>query len=116
LPSTYDAPALATSLEKVIIGRSVTINSITVTDDPASYSDEPEATPQPKAVTFSFEGTSTYQQAQQLLQDFERSIRPFDLNSLIIEGTDNTMKLTVGMTTYYQPAKSLNLKPTLEVK
>jgi hypothetical protein len=116
LPSTYDAPALATSLEKVITGRSVAIKSITVTDDSNAYPDQPQASPKPQAVAFSFEGGSNYQQAKQLLQDFERSIRPFDLNTLQIEGTDNSMKLTVGMTTYYQPARSLNLQPTQEVK
>lgn len=116
LPSTYDAPALATSLEKIITGRSMTINSITVTDSPTTYPDQPQATPQPNAVTFQFEASGNYQQAQQLLQDFERSIRPFDLNTLEIAGTDQTLKLTVGMTTYYQPAKSLNLQATKEVK
>ena len=116
LPSTYDAPALATSLEKVITGRSMTINSITVTDSPTTYPDQPQATPQPKAVTFQFEASGTYQQAQQLLQDFERSIRPFDLNTLEVAGTDQSLKLTVSMTTYYQPAKSLNLQATKEVK
>jgi hypothetical protein len=116
LPSTYDAPALATSLEKVIIGRGVTINSIDVTDDPATYPDTAQATPKVLSVTFSFIGTTNFIQAKQLLQDFERSIRPFDLNNLEIEGTDINLKLTVGMTTYYQPAKSLNLEPTKEVK
>ena len=116
LPSTYDAPALATSLEKIITGRSLTINSITVTDSPTTYPDQPQAVPKPQPVTFQFEATGTFQQAQQLLQDFERSIRPFDLNTLQISGTDQNMQLTVGMTTYYQPAKSLNLKPTMEVK
>ncbi|HET6864133.1 MAG TPA: hypothetical protein VFH37_02975 [Candidatus Saccharimonadales bacterium] len=115
LPSTYDAPALATSLEKIITGRSMTINSITVTDSPTTYPDQPQAMPQPKAVTFQFEASGNYQQAQQLLQDFERSIRPFDLNTLEIAGTDQSLKLTAGMTTYYQPAKSLNLQATKEV-
>ena len=116
LPSTYDAPALASSLEKIITGRSLTINSITVTDSPSAYPDQPQAQPKPQPVTFQFEATGTYQQAQQLLQDFERSIRPFDLNSLQVSGTDQTMQLTVGMTTYYQPARSLNLQATQEVK
>lgn len=116
LPSTYDAPALATSLEKIITGRSMTISSINVTDDPATYPDQPQATPTPTSVTFQFEASGTYQQAQQLLQDFERSIRPFDLNTLQISGTDQDMQLTVSMTTYYQPAKSLNLQATKVVK
>ncbi|HET7827646.1 MAG TPA: hypothetical protein VFK97_02155 [Candidatus Saccharimonadales bacterium] len=116
LPSTYDAPALATSLEKIITGRSLTISSISVTDNPSTYSNQAEPNPKPSPVTFQFNASGNYQQAQQLLQDFERSIRPFDLNTLEIDGTDQTMQLTVGMTTYYQPTTSLNLQATQEVK
>lgn len=116
LPSKYDAPALATSVEKVLTGRNVTINSLTVTDDPNSNSDSAQAQPKPKSVVFSFEGTTDFAGATQLLQDFERSIRPFDLNTLEISGSDNKLKLTVDMTTYFQPAKSLDLTATKEVK
>jgi hypothetical protein len=116
LPSTYDAPALATSIEKVLIDRTVTINSISVTDDPTTNSDAPQAEPQAKPVGFSFIGTSNYQTSKQLLQDFERSIRPFDANTLEISGSDANLKLTVSMTTYFQPARSLNLQATKEVK
>ena len=116
LPSIYDAPALATSLEKIMTGRGVTINSLTVTDDPSTNSDQAESQPKTKPVAFSFEGSTTFTGASQLLQDFERSIRPFDLNTLEINGSDNKLKLTVGMTTYLQPAKSLDLKATKEVK
>jgi hypothetical protein len=116
LPSVYDAPALATSLEKVMIGRNVTIDSLSVTDDPTTNSDQPQASPQSKAIAFSFEGTTNFAGGTQLLQDFERSIRPFDLNTLEISGTDAQFKMTVGMTTYFQPAKSLDLKATKEVK
>ena len=116
LPSTYDAPALATSIEKVMTGRTMTINSISVTDDPTTNSDAPQAEPQAKPVAFSFIGTSNYQTSKQLLQDFERSIRPFDVNTLEISGTDNELKLTVTMTTYFQPARSLDLQATKEVK
>lgn len=116
LPSTYDAPALATSIEKLLSGRGMTIESLTVTDDPSTYSNQAQAQPKPTSVQFSFEGSTNYTGAQQLLQDFERSIRPFDLNTLEIDGSDANMKLTVNMTTYYQVAKSLDLTPTQEVK
>lgn len=116
LPSTYDAPALATSLEKIMTGRSITITSISVTDDPTTNSDEPQAQPKYTPIQFSFAGTGNFTSSKQLLQDFERSIRPFDMNTLEISGSDNELKLTAGMTTYFQPAKSLNLKATKEVK
>lgn len=115
LPSIYDAPALASSLEKILSGRSVTIDSITVTDDP-SATDEPEAKPQAKTATFSFNGKTSISNAPKLFGDFERSIRPFDVNKLVISGTDEELTLIVDLTTYYQPAKSLDLQPTKEVK
>jgi hypothetical protein len=116
LPSKYDIPALGSSIEKILEGRSITINSLNITDDPSSNSDQPEAQPQNKTIPFSFEGTTNYKSGQQLLQDFERSIRPFDLNSLEIDGTDNAMKLTVNMNTYFEPARSLDLTATQVVK
>lgn len=116
LPSDYDVPALATSIEKVITERGVSINSLSITDDPASNPDQPEGQPQSKPITFSFQASTNYDGAAKLLQDFERSIRPFDLNTLEITGTDQTLSLSVGMTTYYQPAKSLDLTPTKEVQ
>lgn len=116
LPSKYDAPAVASSIEKVLVGRNVTINSLSVTDDPASNSDKAQPSPQSKTITFSFEGKTNYSNSLQLLKDFERSIRPFDLNTLEISGSDSDLKLSVGMTTYYQPAKSLDLAATKEVK
>jgi hypothetical protein len=116
LPSTYDAPALASSIEKIMTGRGVTIDSLSITDDPTTNSDAPQQTPTSRSITFSFNGTTNFNGAAQLLQDFERSIRPFDLNTLAITGTDNSLKMTVGMTTYIQPAKSLNLTPTKQVK
>ena len=116
LPSTYDSPALATSLEKVMVGRGVTINSIDVKDDPITNSDAPQAEPKYKTIQFSFKATADYQKAKQLMLDFERSIRPFDLNKMQIQGSDNSLKLDVTMTTEFQPAKSLDLKPTKVVQ
>lgn len=116
LPSKYDIPALASSVEKILSGRSVTINSLNITDDPSSNPDQPEAQPQTVSIPFAFEGSTNYKTAQQLLQDFERSIRPFDLNTLEIDGSDANMQLTVNMTTYFQPAKSLDLTATKEIQ
>ena len=116
LPSTYDIPALGSSLEKIISGRNVAFNSLSLTDNPSGNNDAPQAQPKSTPIQFSFEGTTNYKSAQQLLQDFESSIRPFDLNTLEIDGSDKTMKLTVGMTTYFEPAKSLDLTATKAVQ
>lgn len=116
LPSTYDAPALASSLEKVLTGRNITISTLSVIDDPTTNLDAPQADPQYKPITFSFAGSTSFANAAQLLQDFERSIRPFDISTLEISGSDTNLRLNASMKTYFQPAKSLDLKPTKEVK
>lgn len=116
LPSKYDAPALASSVEKVMLGRGITIDSLTITDDPTGNSDLPLQNPIPKPVLFSFGGTTSFGTGALLLQDFEHSIRPFDVNTLELSGTDSVLKVTANMTTYFQPAKSLDLTATQEVK
>lgn len=42
LPSTYDFPALASSLEKILVDRNYTIESITGTDDEVNQNNKPE--------------------------------------------------------------------------
>jgi Tfp pilus assembly protein PilO len=116
LPSSYDAPALASSVEKILGGRGISLNSLTITDDQASNSDQPQAEPTSATMPLSFQVVTSYPQAAQMLQDFERSIRPFDLNTINISGTDDALTINVNMNTYFQPAKSLNLQNTKEVK
>lgn len=116
LPSKYDAPALASSIEKLLLERNVSIQSIDVTDDQASNPDQAQAMPVATPVSFSFEAGSDFKTSQQLIMDFERSIRPFDAITLELSGSDTSLRTKVSVTTYYQPAKSLSLKATKEVK
>jgi hypothetical protein len=116
LPSTYDAPALGSSLEKILTKKNITINTLSVTDDPTASAAKAEANPQPQTVTVQIAGSSTYDGITKLLQEFEHSIRPFDINNLQLGGTDKTLQLTASVNTYYQPAKSLDLSITKDVK
>lgn len=116
LPSKYDAPALASSVEKILNGDSATIRSINVKDDPANNSDIAVPQPAPHALGFSFEASTSFSSAQQIFKDFERSIRPFDVTKLEVTGSDNALIINVNMNTYYQPARSLDLPLTKEVK
>lgn len=112
LPSKYDFPALATSLEKLLTG--YTINSISGTDDVATNSDSAAAT-NAKAVDmpFSLDVSTDYKGLQTLITTFEKSIRPFQVLSLEIGGTNSTLKANISAKTYYQPAR--DLKVTSEV-
>lgn len=116
LPSKYDAPALASSIEKVLTDQNFKFASLSVQDDPAGNPDTPETKPTEKTITFTFIGSTTYAGAVKVLQAFERSIRPFDVTNLQISGTDQALQITVSVNTYYQPAKVLDLSPKMEVK
>lgn len=116
LPSQYDAPALASTIEKVLNGQSVSIQSISVKDDPTSNPDQAVATPAARPIAFNFVSQSTYQINQKILKDFERSIRPFDVQTLTLSGTDSSLTMNVNLNTYFQPPKALNLSNTQKVK
>ena len=73
LPSTYDFPALTSSIEKIMTKRAVKINSITGTDDEITYAGKASSpTPEIVTMTFSAEAESNYANIQDLLKDFEK--------------------------------------------
>lgn len=114
LPSKYDFPALATSLEKILTSPSYRIESISGQDDELNQKDK-ESSPTPEVVEIPYEATVTgsYPAIQEAVRVMERSIRPFHIQSLELAGNDSDIRLTVEAKTYYQPEK--NLKITTKV-
>jgi hypothetical protein len=111
LPSKYDFPALATSLEKLLTGYQV--NSITGSDDVAAQNQIVAA--QTVDMPFSVEVSTDYKGVQTLLNTFERSIRPFQVMSLQMTGTNAVIKTTISAKTFYQPGKDLKIE-TMVIK
>lgn len=111
LPSAYDFPALATSLEKIITSTNgLTITSITGTDDEVNQSANSSSTsPQPVPMPFQVSVTGNYQAIQSLINQFEHSIRPFQIQTFDLSGDQNNLTLNLTAQTFYQPAKSLNI-------
>lgn len=112
LPSSYDFPALASSLEKILTSQSLKVGSITGTDDQVNQeanisSPDPQAVPIPFSFTVS---NANYGSVQQLVSTLEASIRPIQLDSLTLTGASSSMQVTVTAHTYYQPAKNLQIK------
>lgn len=105
LPSKYDFPAMATSIEKLLTGYS--ISSITGSDDTISQSQADNA--QLVEMPFKMEVDTDYQQMQKLLNTFEKSIRPFQLESVTFTGTNNKLKGVISAKTFYQPEKNLKI-------
>ena len=114
LPSKYDFPALATSLEKLVAGFKT--DGITGTDDEINQSSQKgSATPTPLEVPFQLGVTTNYQAAIGFLATLEKSIRPVNVKTLSISATGGQINLSVSANTYYQPSKTLNVT-TKEIK
>lgn len=111
LPSSYDFPALASSLEKLLGDRGLKVSSITGTDDQVNQqanSSSPNPTPVP--IPFSFTVTNAnYASVGQLADALGHSIRPFQIDTINLSGASDDMTITVTGHTYYQPTKSLQV-------
>lgn len=109
LPATYDFPALLTSLSKLLAQDGIGSPSIGGTDQSQTANNQPSSNPQPSNIDVTISGTGSYSNAQSLIKDLERSIRPFDITKLTLNGSDANMSVSLAVSTYYQPAKTLNL-------
>lgn len=110
LPSTYDFPALTTSLETLLAGQNVKINTIAGTDDEIAQSaNTSSASPTPIAIPFQVSVTSNYDGIKGIISTFEHSIRPMQLTTLDLSGNQNDLVMAMNAQTYYQPAKSLSI-------
>lgn len=110
LPSSYDFPALTSSIEKILTNGNFTISGITGTDEQLTETTQQNANPQPVAMPFGFSVTNAnYTAIQQLMVTLQNSIRPIQIDSFTLSGASNSMELTVSAHTYYQPGKALGI-------
>lgn len=110
LPSSYDFPGLTTSLETLLGDQNVKIDSISGTDDEVAHSaNTSSSAPQPVPIPFQVSVEGDYNGVQRVVSAFGRSIRPMQLQTLDISGSNNNLVLSVTAQTYYQPAKSLKI-------
>lgn len=111
LPSTYDFPGLTTSLETLLGQQNVKINTINGTDDEVAQSvNQSSVSPKPVAIPFTVSVEGDYPSVQNVIKAFENSIRPIQLQTVSLSGSKDKLTLTMTAQTYYQPAKSLNIK------
>jgi hypothetical protein len=109
LPPSYDFPALLTSISKILSAHAFSDQSITGTDQSGDFKNDPVTNPAPTEIDLSVSGASTYDNAQQVIKDFERSIRPFDITKLSLSGNQGNMTVAFDLATYYQQAKTTAL-------
>lgn len=111
LPSKYDFPALTTSIEKLLKDSGFNITTITGNDDEiAQGTANSSDNPQPIEIPFSVEVATSGQQGKTLMELFERSIRPIQVNKLVLNSQNGQLKATITAKTYFQPEKNLNVR------
>ncbi len=109
LPSNYDFPALISSMAKILADDQIGSPSVGGNDQSAQIDTNPRDTTAPIAIPLTVNGTATYQAIRKLVNDLERSTRPYDIISLQLRGSNDNMAFALEMNTYFQPAKKLNL-------
>jgi Tfp pilus assembly protein PilO len=110
LPSTYDFPALVTSLQTMLSSQPVKINSISGFDDEiAQGANQTSATPTPQPIPFQASVTGDYKSIQGVIAELEHSIRPIQVQKLDLSGSQDKLTLNITAQTFYQPAKTLNI-------
>ncbi len=108
LPTTYDFPALLTSVSSILTNNGIGSPSIGGTDQSTTFNSSPSATPKSVPIDLSVTGSGNYENVQALVKDIERSVRPFNVTRMTLSGNQSNLVLSLNMTTYYQVAKTLN--------
>lgn len=109
LPSKYDYLAMATSIEKIVLQNGLTMNSFSSTDESDSVEQE-AANPTPEIMEFSLGATGSYDEIQNLIDSFEKSIRPIQINSIKLSGEGaSSMTVSINAFTYFQLSESLDI-------
>jgi len=120
LPAVGNPTALASSLQtKLLTGvPGITIETINVdsTDDASAGTDavptvaSMDASASQIGFSFSVSASSNGNDAlHQLLQQIERSIRPFNVTNIDVEGQGGKVVMTVSGVSYYEPAQTIQL-------
>lgn len=115
LPVKGDATGFANSLQAVVLPRSgVSIDTLetsnqlyAATDATGTGVETLASTPQPLPFSVKFGGT--FSQVSQALSDMSKVIRPISVSRLELLASDSTLTVTINGTTYYVPAKTVNV-------
>lgn len=115
LPTTYDFPALVTSVSFILNGAGLSNPNLAGTDQSSEVDSSPVASPQPVPININVSGSGKYENVKKLISDLERSTRPFDVLNFSLAGGEDSMQVTLNLNTYFQPSKALTIG-TKEIK
>ncbi|MDB5168691.1 MAG: uncharacterized protein JWO41_47 [Candidatus Saccharibacteria bacterium] len=112
LPSTYDFPALTSTMENILTNKNFKVTGISGTDDEVAQQAASAASPAPQPVPIAFSfgvGSAGYTAIQDLIATLQSSIRPIQIDSLSLSGGSDSMDMNISAHTYYQPPKAINI-------
>lgn len=117
LPARYDYPAVASSIEKILVEGKYNIKTISgqeedsddTTDEVDKDSKVTTKPSEPVEIPFPFKISASPDSIISLLKTFESSIRPFSVTSLELKGQDDALETEIGISTYYQPKSGLQI-------
>jgi len=111
LPASYDFPALTSSLEKILKDSGLKVGGISGTDDALNQQNSATSTkPTPIVMPFTVSiDSASYNSVQQLINKFEHSIRPIQIDKLTISGNTNSMTVSISGHTFFQSGKSVSI-------
>ncbi len=110
LPSKYDFPALATSMESLVKRSGLTLDSFSG-DDEEDGAVQTQTEPVPIEIPFVLSVSGSYANMEKFITNMEVTIRPMKIVRMELKGTDDSaMKATISVVTYYQPATSLEVE------
>lgn len=110
LPSKYDFPALTSSVEKLVGSQNLKILGISGTDQEAAQTGKQTSpNPQPVAMPFQMQVSGAYPSIQSLVDVFQRSIRPFQIQTMELSGDESSMNATITAQTFFSPEKNLEI-------
>ena len=109
LPSNFDFPELAASINNLAEKSGVVLESFSGIDlgaEAVQTSPNPEA----QQIPFNLEVEGSYDSVSKFLRGIENSIRPIKVLTVGLTGTTNKLRATVTAETSYQPAFDLTIQ------
>lgn len=122
LPSSYDFPALVTSIQNILNQDNVMVIGITGTDTSGTATSTTAAAPAPASlappptspkgvsqIPFTISVSGSYMAMQNVINSLQNSIRPISVQNITFTGTDSNLTMDISAITYYQNATGLKI-------
>lgn len=111
LPTEENRSALATSMQSEVLGPTqVSISSFSAVDNNGVSTGSANGVSGVGEMNFSFSINGSYDQVAQAIRNMELSIRPMNIKSFDIQGTESNFRASIQATTYYNHMQNIELK------